>query len=108
VSRRYRIIETEAAFSDYIRIAEHIARWTEDWSLADRTVDAIRDYIKGMCDTPHRGTKRDDIRSGLRIVPFRKRAAIALEINEATRTVAILRVFYGGEDYETVLRARRR
>ncbi len=105
MNRRYRVIETSLAFDDYIKITEHIGQWTDDWPLAVRTVELIREYIKGMRDTPHRGTKRDDLRPGLRIVPFRKRTAIAFEIDESERTVAILRVFYGGQDYEAAMRA---
>ena len=36
--------------------------------------------------------------------PFRKRTAIAFEIDETERTVMILRVFYGGQDYDAVMR----
>ncbi len=104
MSRRYRVVEKPSVLTDYINIAEHIERWTDDRALADRTVNLIREYIKGMHDTPHRGAKRDDLRPGLRIVPFRKRTAIAFEIDETERTVMILRVFYGGQDYEAVMR----
>jgi plasmid stabilization system protein ParE len=38
------------------------------------------------------------------MVPFRKRTAIAFEIDETKRMVMILRVFYGGQDYEGVMR----
>jgi len=104
VSRRYRVVEKPSVFTDYINIADHIERWTNDRPLAIRTVELIRDYIKGMRDTPHRGTRRDDLRPGLRIVAFRKRTAIAFEIDETERTVAILRVFFGGQDYEAAMR----
>ena len=105
MSRRYRVVEKPSVFTDYINIADHIERWTDDRPLAVRTVELIREYIKGMRDTPHRGNKRDDLRPGLRIVTFRKRTAIAFEIDETERTVAILRVFYGGQDYEAAMRS---
>lgn len=101
---RFRIDEKPDVLLDYIAITEHIERWTEDRDLADRTVDAIRLYIKGFCERPHRGTKRDDIRPRLRIVPFKKRTVIAFEVDEGRRVVTILRVFYGGQDYEAVIR----
>jgi plasmid stabilization system protein ParE len=104
VSRLYRVVEKPSVFTDYINIVDHIERWTDDRPLAVRTVELIREYIKGMRDTPHRGTRRDDLRPGLRIVPFRKRTAIVFEIDETERTVAILRVFYGGQDYEAMMR----
>ena len=99
----YRVEEKPDVLLDYVAITEHIERWTEDRDLADRTVDAIRRYIKGFCERPYRGTKRDDLRPGLRIVPFKKRTAIAFEVDEELKVVTILRVFYGGQDYEAVL-----
>jgi toxin ParE1/3/4 len=73
--------------------------------LADRTVEAIRSFVKSLAEVPHRGTRRDDLRPGLRIVPFKKHTAIAFEIDETAGVVTILRVFYGGQDYETIMRA---
>ena len=103
MNRRYRVIETSLAFDDYINITEHIGQWTGDWPLAVRTVDLIHEYIKGMRDTPHRGNKHDDLRPGLCIVPFRERTTIAFEIDDTAMVVSILRVFYGGQDYETLM-----
>jgi antitoxin ParD1/3/4 len=40
---------------------------------------------------------------GLGVVPFRKRTAIAFEVDDARGMVTILRVFYGGQDYEAIL-----
>ena len=104
MSKRYRVDEKPSVFADYINIAEHIERWTDDHQLAIRTVGLIREYIKGLRDTPHRGTKRDDLRPGLRIVSFRKRAVIAFQIDDTKMVVSILRVFYGGQDYEAMMR----
>lgn len=100
----YRVDEKPDVLLDYIAIMEHIERWTGDRDLGDRTVDAIRAHIKGLSERPYRGTKRDDLKPGLRIVPFKKRTAIAFEVNEERRLVTILRVFYGGQDYDAVLR----
>jgi plasmid stabilization system protein ParE len=81
-AKRYRVEEKPDVFSDYLAIAAHIERWTDDRALADRTVDAIRDFIKSLKTVPHRGTKRDDLRPGLRIIPFKRRTAIAVEIDD--------------------------
>ena len=102
--KRYRVEEKPDVFFDYLAIAVHIERWTDDRALADRTVDTIRDFIKSLNTVPHRGTKRDDLRPGLRIVSFKKRTAIAIEIDDEAKIVTVLRVFYGGQDYEAVLR----
>ncbi|ODT62288.1 MAG: plasmid stabilization protein [Phenylobacterium sp. SCN 69-14] len=48
-----------------------------------------------------RGTRRDDIRPGLRIVGFERRVTIAFAVDE-TR-VLILRLFYGGANWIEVI-----
>ena len=44
---------------------------------------------------------RDDARPGLRITHYRKRAVIAFDVD--ADLVSIIGVFYGGQDYETIL-----
>ena len=93
VFRREAIRQLEELY-DYIAAAgspENAARYTE----------AIVAYCEGLTDFPHRGNARDDIRSGLRTVGYRKRAVIAFAVLD--ETVAILGIFYGGRDYETLL-----
>jgi plasmid stabilization system protein ParE len=107
IQKSYLIEEKPDVLSDYMAITEHVERWTDDRALADRTVDAIRNFIQSLKTVPHRGTKRDDLRQGLRIVPFKKRTAIAIQIDESAMVVTVLRVFYGGQDYESVLRKNR-
>jgi plasmid stabilization system protein ParE len=51
---------------------------------------------------PERGTKRDDIRQGLRTMGFERRATIVFQVRRSE--VVIIRVFYGGQDYERALR----
>jgi len=48
-----------------------------------------------------RGTMRDDVRPGLRITNYKKRAVIAFAAQ--AEMVCIIGIFYGGQDYETVL-----
>lgn len=59
-------------------------------------------YCRAFSTFPHRGTRRDDIRPGLRTVGYRRRATIAFEVTDDT--VNILGIYYGGQDYETDLR----
>lgn len=102
-ARCYEVVEKPDVVDDYIRIAVHIERWTQDRELADRTVDRIRDFVKGLAETPHRGRRRDDLLAGLRIATFGRRTAVAFRVDEDQTQVIVLRVFYGGEDYEAVL-----
>ncbi|HLS13571.1 MAG TPA: type II toxin-antitoxin system RelE/ParE family toxin [Beutenbergiaceae bacterium] len=93
VFRREAIQQLEE-LHDYISDAgspENAARYTE----------AIITYCEGLADFPHRGSTRDDIRPGLRTVGYKRRVIIAFAILDDT--VAILGIFYGGRDYETIL-----
>jgi toxin ParE1/3/4 len=51
---------------------------------------------------PERGTRRDDIRPGLRTMGFERRATIIFQVSEAA--VVIVRVLYGGRDADRALR----
>ena len=48
-----------------------------------------------------RGNRRDDIRPGLRIIGYRRRVTIAFTVTDTQ--VRILRIFYGGVDWEPLL-----
>jgi len=56
-----------------------------------------------MRTVPHRGTRRDDIRPGLRITHYKGRAIIAFAVE--AEQISIIGVFYGGQDYEEALRS---
>lgn len=66
-------------------------------------VDAIRVYCDKLEIFPHRGTRRDAILPGLRLIGFRRRVTIAFTVEDAG--VTILGVFYGGQDVEAALQA---
>lgn len=69
--------------------------------VAARYLDAIVSYCESLCSFPHRGTRRDDVRPGLRITNYKKRLVIAFDVDDAV--VSIIGVFYGGRDYEAIL-----
>lgn len=61
-------------------------------------IERIEAYCRGFDVASERGTRREDIRPGLRIIGFERRVTIAFTVEE-TRVV-ILRVFYGGRNWE--------
>ena len=69
--------------------------------IAKRYTDAIVTHCEDLQTFPHRGNQRDDIRPGLRITNYRKRAVIAFAVDD--KHVFILGVFYGGQDFEVAL-----
>ena len=71
--------------------------------IAERYTSAIVMYCEELRTFPHRGTRRDDIRLGLRITNYKGRAVIAFDVD--AELVSIIGVFYGGQDYETILQS---
>ena len=68
-----------------------------------RYTEAIVAYCEGLTTVPHRGTRRDDLRPGLRMTNYEGRAGIAFAVDDAAMIVTILGVYYGGQDYESIL-----
>jgi len=81
-------------------LEQYIAE-TASLTVAAGYIDAIVSYCEGLQSFPNRGIQRDDIRPGLRITNYRGRTIIAFAVEDDQPTV--LGVFYGGQDYETVL-----
>jgi toxin ParE1/3/4 len=71
---------------------------------ADSYVGKIVVYCDGFGLFPQRGTARDDIEPGLRIVGYRRRVSVAFTIEPDA--VTIQGIFYGGRDVEAALRDR--
>lgn len=72
-------------------------------TTAERYTSAIVSYCEGLSRFAQRGARRDDIRPGLRITNYKGRTVIAFAVDDAARTVSIIGVFYGGQDYESAL-----
>lgn len=69
--------------------------------IALRFTNAIFDHSETFKSLPHRGTSRNDIRQGLRVTHYRGRVVIAYTV--VGEQVAILGIFYGGQDFEAML-----
>ena len=82
------------ALYDWIAAAAHPA-------TALGYIDQIEAFLKGMRLASERGTRRDDIRAGLRIVSFERRVTVAFTVEAAS--VVILRIFYAGRNWEEVM-----
>jgi toxin ParE1/3/4 len=59
-------------------------------------------YCTGLSTFPQRGTRRDDILPTLRTIGFENRVTIAFVVTGSA--VLIEGIFYGGQDFEAVLR----
>jgi toxin ParE1/3/4 len=73
--------------------------------VAERYTGAVVETCEGLTIFPLRGVSREDIRPGLRVTHHKGSTLIAYAVDEAARTVSILGIFYGGQEYETALSA---
>jgi toxin ParE1/3/4 len=97
VSRRVEF--SPEALGDLIDLYDYIAV-RDGAERAIGYIERIEDCCRSLSVFPDRGIRRDDLRPGLRILGFERRAVIALHVT--TDTVMILRILYGGRDLETV------
>jgi toxin ParE1/3/4 len=72
--------------------------------IAAAYVARIYRYCERLTTFPERGTRRDDIWEGLRLVGFERGATIAIEVT--SDKVRIVRVFGRGQDVEAELIGR--
>ena len=75
-------------------------------NTAARKLSDLEEAIEGLADMPHGASRRDEIVSGLRVIPARRKAVIAFTIDEMTREVLIQAVTYGEADWATQSRIR--
>lgn len=96
----HRVVFSPEASANLVDVYRHISEAASP-DIAARYTEAIISFCESLETFPHRGTMRDDIRPGLRITNFRKRTVIAFMVDQVS--VSILGVFYGGQDYESLL-----
>ena len=93
-----RVALSPEAIADLDEIQEYIMR-VAGVSVADGFMDRVELFIAKLDLASERGTLRDDIRPGLRVMGFEKRLTVAFAVTEIR--VTVLRVFWGGRNWET-------
>lgn len=93
--RERRVVYLPLAREDLRRIGQWITHRVSK-RFAKGYLARIRDRIETLCNGSERGTLRDDVRQGTRVIGIMKSITIAFTVTE--RDVIVLRVFYGGQD----------
>jgi plasmid stabilization system protein ParE len=96
----YRVVFSPEAQEQLAELYRYIAEAASP-DIAAQYTEAIVSYCESLRTFSLRGTRRDDVRPGLRITNYKKRAVIAFDVD--ADVVSIIGVFYGGQDYETIL-----
>ena len=100
--QRLAVVLSEAAISDLEAIAAYIFESSRSGSIANGFVDRIKERCRSIGNAPLGGRPRDDIVPGLRTVPFEHSGVIAYLVEGDV--VYIVNIFYGGRDYEALMR----
>lgn len=98
---RFAVVFRPQALTDI----EAILLYVLEVSRSVQTASAFTDRIYARCerigDAPHGGVAREDLGSGIRLVPFEKRAVILYRLEG--HAVVIVNIFYGGRDYAALM-----
>jgi toxin ParE1/3/4 len=98
---KLRVVFTPEAQRDLIELYDYIAEHgSPDRAMA--YIERVRKACMSLQMLPNRGTLREDLRPGLRVMGFERRASIAFRIG--SKNVAILRILYGGRSVEHAFR----
>ncbi|TJV21146.1 MAG: type II toxin-antitoxin system RelE/ParE family toxin [Mesorhizobium sp.] len=100
--QRLEIEYGENARNDLAEIFRHIVDAGGSVEVALKFTLRIEDRCQNIGNAPRSGRSRDDILPGLRTVPFEHSAVIAYIVHD--NFVRIVNIFYGGRDYETLMR----
>lgn len=98
----YTVVFTPEAEQHLADLYHYISQKSSADAALRFTMEIIN-YCAAMDEFPHRGTLREDIRPGLRIVSFRRNTVIAIAVDDAASIVTIVGIFYGGRNYEALL-----
>jgi toxin ParE1/3/4 len=101
--QRYTVVFTPRAERQLANLYAYVADRSGE-ARAHTYVGGIVADCMSLATFPERGNKRDDIRPNLRTRGYARRVTIAFSVNALANNVAIHGVFYGGQDFEQLLR----
>lgn len=93
-----------AATDALAEIHRYVLDQSKSRLVAERFVRRVKARCERIGDAPHAGRPRDELRAGLRVVPFEHSAVIAYMVE--SDIVRIVNIFHGGRDYEALLGGR--
>ena len=99
----YRVLLSGRAIADLNRMYYYIAKAGFPENALTFT-DRVTNFCQTLCTFPHRGVRRFDLQSGLRIVSFNGQAIVAFQVREAPKEVLVLRILRKGQNLEKYLK----
>jgi plasmid stabilization system protein ParE len=105
MSRRYRVIFDEGAYTDLADIRSFVTA-ARHAAFAEAFVGEIVNYCESFRTIPHRGSQLIVEGVLLRTVGWRRTVTIAFQVNDELRNVFVLAVLYRGRDVHAALSKR--
>ena len=96
--KHYTIRLSPEAQADLVQIYERIASRSGSIITAERYIERIDGFLTSMNVFPERGSVRDEVRAGLRIIGFERSASIAFVVENDG--VVVLRILGKGREFE--------
>ncbi len=94
--KRHAVRLSPEAETDLVNIHGYVERHSASSLIADRYIERIENFLSSFDIFPERGTVRDDVRPGLRIVGFERSVSVAFIVEGDD--VVILRILAGGQE----------
>lgn len=86
-----------------------ITEWIIDYAgvdVAARKISEIEEAIESLADMPRRASRRDEIVTGLRVIPAGRKGVVAFTVDDVAGEVLIQAVTCGGADWVSQSRGR--
>jgi plasmid stabilization system protein ParE len=101
----YKIIRHPDVDRDLFDILDLIAGYSGT-ETALRKLTEIEATVQAVAQTPHTGTIRDDIASGLRAIPAGRKSVVCFIVDDAAQEVRIVAIGYAGREWCLQIRSR--
>jgi plasmid stabilization system protein ParE len=101
----FEVRESLAGLRDLAPLEVHLIETTGDAALAERRIAAIRTSDRKLSEFPRLGPDLSDHGKDIRMLTASAKAVALYAVQEKAGIVLMLRAFYGGEDYEALVRA---
>jgi toxin ParE1/3/4 len=98
------VIFTPLAARQVESLHEYISTHSSE-KRADDYVGRIVTFCQRLTAFPLRGTRRDDLLPGLRVIGFERRASIVFVVTDSA--ILVEGIFYAGREFEAIFRARK-
>ncbi|WP_313618113.1 type II toxin-antitoxin system RelE/ParE family toxin [Agrobacterium sp.] len=93
----YAVRLSPEAQTDIVRIHARIVEKSGSPVTADRYIDRISVFLSSLNVFPERGTVREEVRPGLRIIGFEHSASVAFVVEDDD--VVVLRILAKGQEF---------